>query len=270
MVNIGFLGVPCSGKTSLLRNFVKFMDKEKIKQLNLKDHYKLIDVDFSGEITINTSNTENFSATVEDIGGNKNGNEKNTKTIHPNKVVFQHIESNHKHTIFDPGGDRSKPVVRMGIITISRIANNIIAVITIDQPLKKQFEFFNSIRYFPKEIFVCFNKIDLLNDYYKDIKFENDHIKKFEIETIKYFLRRRVSIKEFFYTCSEEFLNYEEYSKRAANMLINIAKNPLNIYKKSKGSSTQKSHENFATFETNMEELDNNEYAPHKELNFAF
>ena len=52
--------------------------------------------------------------------------------------------------------------MKMGIITISRIATQIIAVFSLDRDLKPQFEFFNDVRFFPDKIYVCINKFDLV------------------------------------------------------------------------------------------------------------
>ncbi len=46
----------------------------------------------------------------------------------------------------------------MGIITISRIATQIIAVFSMDRTLEDQFEFFNDVRFFPETIYACINK----------------------------------------------------------------------------------------------------------------
>jgi len=210
MVNIGFLGVPNSGKTSLLRNFIKFIREERFKQLNIQDSYKLISTDFSGE-----SQLINFKENVEDFI-------KLTKTIYPNKVVFQNLNSGHFHTIFDPGGDNSMPIVKIGIITITRISNIIIAIITLDQPIKDQLKFFESIRYLPKKIFVCINKMDLINKSESGIQLEYNK-DTIESSIKKQFGKQKTEVIKFFYTCSEEITNFYNYCEEAFKMVLEIS-----------------------------------------------
>ncbi len=144
---------------------------------------------------------------------------KKLKTIHPNRVVFREDKSGRAHTIFAPGGDRKRAVVKMGIITISRIATQIIAVISLDRELERQFEFFQDVRFFPGEIYVCINKIDLL---------EGDKDKK--IEEVKekvdsFFNKRKISVIDYFITCGEtikDFAEVEEYNNHVAEMILGI------------------------------------------------
>ena len=137
MVNIGLLGDVSVGKTSILRLFVRYLKKGDIAKVEGGIKCSVVKADFSGEATV--------------PGGEKEDalNEKETKTIHPNRIVFREDESNKAHTIFAPGGDRARAVVKMGIITISRIATQIIAVFSLDRDLAPQFEFFNDVRFFP-------------------------------------------------------------------------------------------------------------------------
>lgn len=150
MVNIGLLGDVSVGKTSILRLFVRYLKKGDIEKVKGGTKCSVVKADFSGEATV--------------PGGEKEDtlDEKETKTIHPNRIVFREDATNKAHTIFAPGGDRSRAVVKMGIITISRIATQIIAVFSCDRDLKRQFEFFNDVRFFPDKIYVCINKVDLV------------------------------------------------------------------------------------------------------------
>jgi len=207
MVNIGLLGDISAGKTSILRLFVKYLKVGDIEKIKGGQKCTVVKTDFSGEATI--------------PGGDKEDrlNQKETKTIHPNRVVFREDKSGRAHTIFAPGGDRKRAVVKMGIITISRIATQIIAVISLDRKLERQFEFFNDVRFFPDKIFVCINKIDLV---------EGDKDKK--IEEVKkkidaFFHQRKISVIEYFITCGEtikDFAEVEEYNNRVAEMILGI------------------------------------------------
>jgi len=210
MVNIGLLGDISAGKTSILRLFVKYLKVGDIEKVKGGTKCTVVKTDFSGEATV--------------PGGAKEDslNQKETKTIHPNRVVFREDKSGRAHTIFAPGGDRARSVIRMGIITISRIATQIIAVFSCDRPLETQFEFFRDVRFFPDKISVCINKIDLV---------EGDAEKKVEeykAEIEEFFKKRKITVKEFFITCAEAVKGFEDvqtYNDRVAEMILEITTN---------------------------------------------
>ena len=207
MVNIGLLGDVSVGKTSLLRLFVRYLKKGDIENVKGGIKCSIVKADFSGEATI--------------PGGDKEDalNEKETKTIHPNRIVFREDSSKKAHTIFAPGGDRQRAVVKMGIITISRIATQIIAVFSLDRELAPQFEFFNDVRFFPDHIFVCINKIDLIEG---DKEAKLGEVKN---NIIEFFNARKIDVKETFITCGETiegFDDVESYNNRVAEMILQI------------------------------------------------
>ncbi len=207
MVNIGLLGDVSVGKTSILRLFVRYLKKGDIENVEGGAKCSVVKADFSGEATV--------------PGGEKEDalNQKETKTIHPNRIVFREDNSNKAHTIFAPGGDRARAVVKMGIITISRIATQIIAVFSLDRDLDSQFEFFNDVRFFPEKIYVCINKVDLIEgDREKKIEEMEKQIKDF-------FETRKIAVSEVFITCGETVDNFDEVEKfnnRVAEMILEI------------------------------------------------
>ena len=207
MVNIGLLGDVSVGKTSILRLFVRYLKKGDIENVEGGAKCSVVKADFSGEATV--------------PGGDKEDalNEKETKTIHPNRIVFREDTTNKAHTIFAPGGDRQRAVVKMGIITISRIATQIIAVFSLDRDLDTQFEFFNDVRFFPDKIYVCINKVDLIEgDREKRIEEMKKQIQEF-------FEARKILIREVFITCGETVDNFDEvekYNNRVAEMILEI------------------------------------------------
>lgn len=207
MVNIGLLGDISVGKTSILRLFVRYLNKGEIEKVEGGMKCTVVKTDFSGEATVPRGNK---SDTLD---------EKETKTIHPNRVVFREDSSGKAHTIFAPGGDRARAVVKMGIITISRIATQIIAVFSLDRDLDRQFEFFNDVRFFPDKIYVCVNKVDLLEG---DFEKQLNRIKK-KIED--FFKQRKIEITEYFITCGETvegFNDIETYNNHVAEMILKI------------------------------------------------
>lgn len=207
MVNIGLLGDVSVGKTSILRLFVKYLNKGEIENVEGGVKCSVVKTDFSGEATV--------------PGGEKEDalDEKATKTIHPNRIVFREDATQKAHTIFAPGGDRARAVVKMGIITISRIATQIIAVFSLDRDLESQFEFFNDVRFFPDKIYVCLNKIDLIKG---DKEKKAEEMKN---QIIDFFSTRKINIADVFVTCGETIENFDEvekYNNRVAEMILEI------------------------------------------------
>lgn len=210
MVNIGLLGDISVGKTSILRMFVKYLNKGDIENVEGGRKCTVVKTDFSGEATLPGGNKENKL------------NEKETKTIHPNRVVFREDDTNKAHTIFAPGGDTKRAVVKMGVITISRIATQIIAVFALDRDVEKQFNFFNDVRFFPDNIYVAINKLDLL----KDDPEINEKLEDMKDQIKQFFEKRKINIKEFFITCAERiegFKDVETYNDHVAEMILEIS-----------------------------------------------
>ena len=205
MVNIGILGSVSAGKTTLLRLFVKMCnEKGKIKQLG--SDCTLLKIDFSGESTLDLD---------------RELESKETKTIHPNRVYFKEEGTGTNHTLFAPGGDKERAVVRMGIITISRIAKQIVTIVSFDRSLKEQFDFFDQIRHFPKEIHVCFSKFDLVAENQDDKKY----LKGLKDSVTKYFNKRKIKIKGIFFTCAEaKDEEFTHLNDNATQMILQIVK----------------------------------------------
>lgn len=207
MVNVGLLGDVSVGKTSILRLFVRYLNKGDIENVEGGKKCTVVKTDFSGEATVPSGSKEDAL------------NEKETKTIHPNRVVFREDDNKKAHTIFAPGGDRQRAVVKMGIITISRIATQIIAVFSLDRDVDPQFEFFNDVRFFPDKIYVCINKVDLVKG---DPKKKLEETKK-KITT--FFSERKIQIKDTFIVCGETiegFKDVETYNNAVAEMMLKI------------------------------------------------
>ena len=200
MVNIGILGDVSVGKTSILRLFVRYLNKGDIENVDGGKKCTVVKADFSGESMI------------------PEGGEKETKTIHPNRVVFRDDESGKAHTIFAPGGDRARSVVKMGIIAISRIATQVIAVFSFDKDLKSQFGFFDEVKFFPTEIYACLNKYDLKED---------QSIDGMQKEIKEFFKSKDIGILDFFETCAETIENFaetEKYNNKVAEMILDVCK----------------------------------------------
>jgi translation elongation factor EF-Tu-like GTPase len=214
MVNIGLLGDISVGKTSILRLFVRYLNKGEIENVEGGLKCTVVKTDFSGEATVPSEDKANAS----DIK-DPTAIWKETKTIHPNRVVFREDANGKAHTIFAPGGDRQRAVVKMGIITISRIATQIIAVFSLDRDLETQFEFFNDVRFFPDKIYVCINKVDLLEG---NVQKQLDSMKK---KISDFFKKRKIEVNDYFITCGETVNNFEEvqkYNDHVAEMILKI------------------------------------------------
>ncbi len=201
MTNLGLLGAVSVGKTTILRLFVKYLKTKKITDVKGGKSCTVVKTDFSGEAVLDPETGV-----------------KETKTIHPNRVVFRENDLKKNHTLFAPGGDRGRAVVRMGVITISRIAKQIIAVFDSSRPIKDQFQFFRDVRFFPKGIFVCFNKFDLVPEADRE-----KTIEKMKSEIVSFFAKRKITVKEFHIVCAENVEGMEPYNDAAAEMILKIA-----------------------------------------------
>ncbi len=130
MAIIGLMGAMNVGKTAVLKMFVEYVEKKKIGSIEGGVECTIEKKDFKGESEIEVKNGDGFN-----------------KTITPNKVVFIETKSSASHTLFAPGGDRDRAVIRMGIITISRIAREIVGLFALDESLKDQFKLLESLKF---------------------------------------------------------------------------------------------------------------------------
>ena len=198
MAILGLMGAMNVGKTAVLKLFVDYVEKNKIKDIDGGVECKIEKVDFKGETILDS---EDYN-----------------KTITPNKVVFIETKAGTSHTLFAPGGDRDRAVIRMGIITISRIARQIVGLFALDSPLKEQFKLYDLIRYMPKSIYICLNKYDLVDEKERDKKIE-----KIKAQIKEYFKKRRITVKGYFQTCAIDKPDFAEFNDNAARMVLDIA-----------------------------------------------
>jgi len=205
MAIIGLMGAMNVGKTAVLKMFVDYVEKKKIGSIEGGVECTIEKKDFKGESEIEVKDGDGFS-----------------KTITPNKVVFIEAKSSASHTLFAPGGDRDRAVIRMGIITISRIAREIVGLFALDESLKDQFKLYDLIRYMPKKIHICLNKYDLLEGTDE----EKEKILEEKKEKIsEYFKKRRISIAGFSLTCAIDKPNFLKYNDNTARMILDLALN---------------------------------------------
>ena len=194
MVNIGILGDVSVGKTTILRLFVRFIEQKMLEEKFKLPPATVVKTDFSGEATLPSKDAS-----------------KQTKTIHPNRVVFRIGDK--MHTLFAPGGD-NRPLVRMGIVTVSRIARVIIAVFDLSRDLEDQFGFYNNIRFIPKTIHVALNKADLVKDLNKKV---DEYTKKIK----EYFKdKRKINVEEVYVTVAEAIPDFEDHNDKCASMIL--------------------------------------------------
>lgn len=201
MVYIGVLGAENVGKTAILKLFKKYVQENKIQEIDSGTTCKIIEEDFKGETNVVVD--KGTAATI---------------TITPNRLVFSDSKTGSNHSIFAPGGHIDRNVVKMGIITVSRIVKSVIAVFALDRPIKNQFEFFKEIRFFPKAINVCFNKIDLMKD---DPNLE-EKIRNYEGEIVEYFESKRIAVKKFYRTMALENKDMKKYNDDVVKMILEI------------------------------------------------
>ena len=111
-------------------------------------------------------------------------------------------------------------VVKMGVITISRIATQIIAVFSCDRGVDEQFKFFSDVRFFPQSIYVCINKVDLLEGD------KNKKLEGFKKKITDFFSKRKINITDTFITCGETIEGFEDietYNNAVAEMILAIS-----------------------------------------------
>ncbi len=203
MAILGLMGAMNVGKTAVLKMFVEYVENNKISKIKGGIDCQIEKQDFKGESEIKVDEDDGYS-----------------KTITPNKVVFTETKSGASHTLFAPGGDRDRAVIRMGIITISRIARQIVGLFALDQPVKDQFKLYDLIRYMPKTIYICLNKYDLLEGNEEENQKKLDKTKS-EIEA--YFKKRRITVSGFFQTCAIDKPDFKEYNDNTARMILDLA-----------------------------------------------
>lgn len=201
MVYIGVLGAENVGKTAILLLFKKYIEENKIQQVDSGITCKILEMDFKGETNVVIENGKPV-----------------TITITPNRLTFSDSKTGGNHSIFAPGGHIDRNVVKMGIITVSRIVKSVIAIFALDRPIKSQFEFFKEIRFFPRSINVCFNKIDLIKN---DPNME-ERIKNYEGEIIEYFESKKISVKKFYRTMAIESPDMKKYNDDVVKMILEI------------------------------------------------
>lgn len=200
MVNVGILGDVSVGKTTILRLFVRYVEEKSLQTKFQTEDATIVKADFSGEATLPSK---------DDI--------KETKTIHPNRVVFRIGDK--MHTLFAPGGD-NRPLVRMGITTVSRIARLIVAVFDLSRDLESQFDFYSAVRFIPKTIIVALNKADLLG------KNMNKKIDEYKEKIAEYFQeKRQIKVEGFYVTVAEANPEFEDSNDECARLILDCIKN---------------------------------------------
>jgi GTPase SAR1 family protein len=200
MVNVGILGDVSVGKTTILRLFVKYVEEKSLQSKFQTEDASIVKADFSGEATLPSK---------DDV--------KETKTIHPNRVVFRIGDK--MHTLFAPGGD-NRPLVRMGITTVSRIARLIVAVFDLSRDLESQFDFYSAVRFIPKTIIVALNKADLLG------KNMNKKIDEYKDKIAEYFQeKRQIKVEGFYVTVAEANPEFEDSNDECARLILDCIKN---------------------------------------------
>jgi GTP1/Obg family GTP-binding protein len=90
-----------------------------------------------------------------------------------------------------------------------------------DRSLEEQFEFFRDLRYFPENIYICINKIDLVDGDQEKIKKATKRIKAF-------FEESDIKVMDTFFTCAEEISSFDQtetYNDNTAKMMLDITVN---------------------------------------------
>ncbi|MFX1478969.1 MAG: tetratricopeptide repeat protein [Promethearchaeota archaeon] len=192
MVNIAILGDSLEGIA-----FIKFLAR----------YINQYDVGF---------NFSKYHVTYRNNSIEERSMEKETKTINPTRLIIKDKAKGRMHTIFAPGGDRSRAVVKMGIITLARIAKIIIAYFSLNNPLREQFEFFNEVQFLPNEIYIWLLEREKLDVNREDI------IEEYISSITNFFNKKKMKIKKI-YQINIEFM-FEILNNRALQSIFEIIK----------------------------------------------
>ncbi len=201
MAIIALMGALNVGKTAILKMCVDYIEKVRTGKFKNDIEFTIDYKAFKGESEIEVKDGEDFS-----------------KTITPNRVIFSVKKTGGSHTLFAPGGDINSAVIRMGIITISRISRNMIGLFSLDESLKDQFKHYDIIRYMPKNISIILTKWGKIPEY--DLE---NIIEDIKYKITNYFTTRRILVDRFeivfFDTDNPEFL---DYNNEAIRMILNL------------------------------------------------
>ncbi len=173
MVKIGILGDTSTDKVYVLRSLVKLLNLSSFK-------FNIIRVQFNDEENLNSANN----------------NEEEISRIYPNRIIFQEVERKMTHTIFAPIGDVHGVIIKMEIITISRIASHIIALFTLKNDIEEQFEVYKYSRFLPDNIHIL---IDL-----KGVN-NRERINQIEQKIVEFFTGKKIKVRSLF-----EFNSYKK------------------------------------------------------------
>lgn len=179
MVVIGLIGIGNVGKRTFLHLFVDYLINDEIEKGVNNSEFNIIKVD----IDYNNTRIRGF--------------QRSYRNVSPNRVILRERESNKAHTIFAPSKDSKRGAFKMNIITISRIANLVIPIFSLDQDIETQLEFFKEIKFLPENIFICLNKYDLLEG---DTKEQDDKIEITKTKVISFFKKERIDVIDLFLT----------------------------------------------------------------------
>jgi len=178
LVNVGLIGDAGSRSVQILRSFVQI----------ISDHAspiaQIVKADLAGDprspIPVGASDT---------------------RVIHISRVVFR--IGNQMHTIFAPNEDE-RPLIQMGIVTVSRIARIMATVFSLNESLDSQLGFFSRVRFIPRTVVVAFTGGDLLGNRAAQV------IEAYKNGVRAYFeLQRHVDIAQSYFISEYELENAE-------------------------------------------------------------
>ncbi|MFX1250509.1 MAG: tetratricopeptide repeat protein [Promethearchaeota archaeon] len=203
MVNVGLMGASYE-KITFLKIFAKYLN------MHGSQRYTLVKMDFQGDRLLDSKLPQERERipTTAPLG------ERETKTIHPMRIVFREVKTQKNHTIFAPGSEIDRAVVKMGTITISRISRVIIVIISVEDPIKEQLEFFEDLRFFPKDIYVW------LIEREKILQNRDELFTQIKAEITAFFGRRKIKIRKFFPICLEYML--EDLNNQIVQSLLEV------------------------------------------------
>ncbi len=200
MVNICLLGAVGVGKVEILHLFMDYIKSGLMIEINPDFNCTIIKADIFEE----------------------------TKTDYPSRVLIKDKGTNKSHTIFAPGGDIERTVIKMGITTISRICREIIAVFDLTQKLNLQLNFFTFVPVFQSSIYICFTKINHLAQNLRD-----KVISECEATIKDFFDKQHITINRFYAVSDENDIQFRPNNDALMKSLLDFTVHETNVNEES-------------------------------------
>jgi len=175
---------------NILRVFVRYVEEGRVAELEPNLSCTIVKIDFTG-------------------GGMRD-------RICLNQVVFRDENTLENHALYAHCG-LERAEIKMGIITISRIARRIVVFFDLTRDLAPQLKLFRDLRFFPKSIAAYLTQFDLL-----DPARAAETVRTYQ-ETIEvFFAKKGISVSACYPACTGPGEEYSAYNDAVVNLLLDL------------------------------------------------